>query len=202
VRRKLRSLLIVSSVVVLLACSGDDDDAAAAGVEPSRALTTAGDAPAAAGSELDELPGEVDRVPLEGFDEVAVAITDGDGDVVGWCVMLAQDAEQRGRGLMEVEDLQGYPGMLFVWDTDSSSSFYMRNTPMPLSIAWFDADGALVSETDMEPCADEPDCPLYPSGGTYRFALEVPQGDLPELGVGPDSTLRVGGECAPRAAPD
>jgi len=208
----MRSVLVLACVTLVLGCGGDDDDAsgdAPSGVrsepggdpEASSALSTAGDAEAAQGSELEEPPGEVQRMLLDGFGEVAIAITDSDGEVEGWCVLLADTVERRQRGLMEVEDLQGYPGMLFVWDVDTSSSFYMRNTPTPLSIAWFDDDGRYVSEADMEPCGDREDCPLYspePSGASYRFALEVPQGQLPALGVGEGSVLRVGGDCAPR----
>ncbi|HEY3144046.1 MAG TPA: DUF192 domain-containing protein [Acidimicrobiales bacterium] len=200
--RKLIRLLVVVGVLAALSGCNDDDDAASTGdVEPSRALTTAGDAGAAAGSQLEETPGPADRTRLGDFGEVAIAITDADGQVIGWCVLLADTSDLRQRGLMEVEDLGGYAGMLFVWDSDSTSSFYMRNTPTPLSIAWFDADGALVTETDMEPCGDLPDCPLYPADGPYRFALEVPKGELRTLGVGPGSTMRVGGDCVPADRP-
>ena len=68
----------------------------------------------------------------------------------------------------------------------------------PLSIAFFAADGAYVGGYDMEPCDDSSDCPAYPSPGTYRFALEVVQGDLDDLGVGPGSRLALGGDCAGR----
>lgn len=189
-------MLVAASLLLLLGCGGDDD------AEARPLLESAGGAAAANGARLDDPPGSADRVPLEGFDEVAIAIVDADGDVRGWCVLLAQTPEQRQQGLMEVEDLGGYPGMLFVWDEDSESSFHMSNTPMPLSIAWFDAEGELVSEADMAPCIDVDGCPFYPSGGSYRFALEVPQGQLDELGVGEGSTLRAGGDCAPRAGPD
>ena len=56
--------------------------------------------------------------------------------------------------------------------------------------------GEFVSATDMAPCPDdEDDCPIYPPEGSYRFAVEVFQGGLDDLGVGPGSTLRLGGEC-------
>jgi uncharacterized protein len=98
-----------------------------------------------------------------------------------------------------VTDLGGYPGMLFAWDQNTSSSFYMRNTPTPLTIAWFDAEGALVSTADMAPCEDVDGCPLYSATGSYRFAVEVPQGELARLGVGEGTRLRVGGPCTERA---
>jgi uncharacterized membrane protein (UPF0127 family) len=144
-------------------------------------------------------PGEPDRVPLEGFDEVAVSVDAGDGSLQWWCLLAALTSEQRGRGLMEVTDLQGYSGMVFVYEDDVDNGFYMRNTPTPLSIAWVEADGDVVSITDMEPCEDREGCPTYPSGGRYRYAVEVFQGDLPSLGITETATVRIGGSCAPRA---
>jgi uncharacterized membrane protein (UPF0127 family) len=191
------------------ACGGDDDSSSDSGgdngttsgdsasVPPgSQLLSSAGDAPAARGAGLADPPGPADRELLDGFGEVAIAITNPDGSIKGWCVLLAETAEQRQRGLMEVTDLAGYAGMLFVWADDSSSSFYMRNTPTPLSIAWIDAVGRIVSTEDMEPCGDIPTCPLYTPEGSYRFALEVPKGRLGELGLVEGATLKVGGDCA------
>jgi uncharacterized membrane protein (UPF0127 family) len=169
--------------------------------EPADLLEPTGGAPAARGSGLDVPPAPAGRRPPEGlgdvdFGEVALAVTAADGEVTGWCVLLALTSDQRQRGLMEVTDLRGYSGMLFVFPTDSPSGFYMRNTPTPLTIGWFDAEGELVSTADMEPCADVDDCPTYSPTGQYRFALEVPQGRLDDLGAGPGSRLAVGGPCA------
>lgn len=158
----------------------------------------AGGAPAAQGAGLDDPPGNPDRVPLGDFGEIAIAITTPDGTTVGWCVLLARSPQQRQRGLMEVTDLQGYDGMVFVYSGDTGNSFFMRNTPMSLSIGWFAADGNLVASEDMEPCADVDGCPLYAPGATYRFALEVPRGGLDELGAEDGSRLSLGGGCAPR----
>jgi uncharacterized membrane protein (UPF0127 family) len=129
------------------------------------------------------------REPLEGFGEVAVTISgpgDGGGEGEGeWCLLLAETSEQRQRGLMEVTDpaLGGYDGMLFRFPDDVTAAFYMRNTPMPLSIAFIDEEGQLVSTTDMEPCEDRDGCPLYPAAGPFRWAIEVPQGGLERLGL-------------------
>ncbi len=140
-----------------------------------------GGAPAATGADLDEPPGPADRTGLPDVSEAAASVTAADGTVTGCCLLVAANDEQRQRGLMEVTDLGGYQGMVFVWDADTSGGFWMRNTPTPLSIAWFDADGEFVSSADMAPCsATAPDCPVYPSGGSYRFAVEVFQGDLDE----------------------
>lgn len=145
-------------------------------------------------------PGDPARVPLEGFDEVAVVVDPVDGgDLLAWCLLLAQEAEQRQRGLMEVTDLQGYDGMAFRYDTDVTNGFYMRNTPSPLSIAWIDAAGGVVSTADMAPCEDRDGCPSYLAAGPYRTAIEVFQGRLDDLGIAPGATVLVGGSCAPRA---
>jgi uncharacterized membrane protein (UPF0127 family) len=144
-------------------------------------------------------PGDPARVPLEGFDEVAVTVDPvGGDDLLSWCLLLAQQAEQRQRGLMEVTDLQGYDGMVFRFDTDSTNGFFMRNTPTPLSIAWIDAAGAVVSTTDMDPCEDREGCPTYLAAGPYRSAIEVFQGGLDDLGIEPGARVYVGGPCAPR----
>jgi uncharacterized membrane protein (UPF0127 family) len=165
---------------------GADGDIAAA----------SGDAPAAAGAGLDEPPGDPDRAAFGGFDEAAMAVTTPDGETIGLCVLLALVEQQRQRGLMEVTDMAGYDGMLFAFPQDTETGFWMSNTPMPLSIGWFAADGALVSTEDMAPCEEGDDCPTYNPAGAYRFALEVPQGDLPSLGVEDGSTMAVGGACA------
>ena len=90
---------------------------------------------------------------------------------------------------MVVDDLLDLDGMLFVWETDSGGGFWMRDTVLPLDIAFFAVDGTLVNTFPMEPCDLGNDCPVYPAGGTYRFALETVQGRL--TGLGSDSRLTV-----------
>jgi len=152
----------------------------AAGAAPAVALTTvpAVTVPAA-------------RTPVPGFGEVAFRVGSG----AQLCALLARTAVQQAQGLMRRTDLAGHVGMLFVFTTDTNETFYMRNTPMPLSIAWFDSGGHFVSTTDMAPCADRPDCPTFAAARAYRYALEVPQGGLSPLGIGPGSTITVGTGC-------
>jgi uncharacterized membrane protein (UPF0127 family) len=131
------------------------------------------------------------------FASVAFTVTpDGSSTPAGrWCAYLADTAAKRARGLMETTDLRHHRGMVFRFDADTSAQFYMKDTPMPLSIAWFAADGSFVGQADMKPCLKGGKCPLYAAPKAYRTALEVPQGGLAGLGIGPDSTLRVGGSC-------
>lgn len=142
-------------------------------------------------------PGDPARQLLEGFGEIAITVDPGDGRaLLSWCLLAALSAEQRSRGLMEVTDLRGYAGMAFIYEQDVDNGFYMRNTPTPLSIAWVAADGQVVTIKEMEPCEDRDGCPTYPSDGTYRYAIEVPQGGLDDLGITESATVEVGGACA------
>lgn len=141
------------------------------------------------------------RTKLAGFGEIAATITDASGKTCQVCLLAAMNQTQRERGLMEVTDptLGGYDGMVFVYDRPSSGSFWMRNTPMPLSIAYFDRGGRLVSMSDMAPCADRGDCPLYPAAAPFSYALEVTRGGLGDLLVTPGSAIVLGARTCPLA---
>lgn len=140
------------------------------------------------------------RARLAGFKEVTVTVVDAAGRSHTVCLLLADTDAARERGLMYVEDpeLGGYDGMLFAFPEDSSGGFWMKNTILPLSIAYLAADGTTVTTTDMAPCpASASTCPTYPAGGSYRWAIEVPQGRLGDLGISDRSTITVGAtSCA------
>lgn len=104
--------------------------------------------------------------------------------------LLAADEAAHRQGLMEQRDLRGYDGMVFRFPAPTTGGFYMRNTRIPLSIAYFDEGGRFVSSADMAPCPDHVrDCPTYPAARPYLHAVEVALGDLGRLGVGPGSIL-------------
>ena len=156
------------------------------------------------GSTIEALPAvdgpfAAGRTPLAGFGEVAVRITAPDGTVRVLCMLRARSDAQRQRGLMTVTDpeLGGYDGMLFEFDDDVTGRFWMRNTPLALSIAYIDDRGRLVSSSDMAPCRDSARCPTYPARVPYRMAVEVPRGGLSRLGIEPGSQLARAGACAP-----
>lgn len=192
---------LVTLALVGVACS---DDGTGGATEPPETGATA-DAGSASTTELPAVDGPFapGRTRLEGFGEVEVRIVDGpDGKPIVLCVLLAETPDQRARGLMGVEDpdLGGYDGMLFTFDDDSTGGFYMKDTLLPLSIAYLDAEGAVVDARDMEPCpSDAEECPTYPPSDPYRNTLEVPQGGLEPLGLVPGSPalLEVGGTCPP-----
>ena len=110
--------------------------------------------------------------------EFARAIVEVNG--VPLSVAIADTPEQWSQGLMGVEELQPLDGMLFVFPAEALRSFWMKDTLLPLDVAFFDGDGFLVNVVSMDTCLDG-DCPSYPSDGLAQFALETPQGALSEL---------------------
>jgi uncharacterized membrane protein (UPF0127 family) len=101
-------------------------------------------------------------------------------DGVPLTVAVADTNDERSRGLMGVEELSPLDGMLFVFDTESVRSFWMKDTLIPLDIAFFGRDGFLVSQTTMTTCLDG-DCPSYSSVDAAQYALEAPAGSLANL---------------------
>jgi hypothetical protein len=131
-----------------------------------------------------------------GFQQIGFAVRSATGVTVRHCGLLALTTAQQNQGLMNRTDLAGYDGMLFQWLDPTTTQFYMKDTPISLSIAWFDENGHFVSATDMAPCGAVATCPLYSASAPYVVALEVPKGQLGPLGVGAGSTISVGGACA------
>jgi uncharacterized membrane protein (UPF0127 family) len=134
------------------------------------------------------------RVP--GFAEVGFRVTPPAGRAAKHCALLADNEQTRSQGLMYRKDLAGYDGMVFRFQQDTETSFFMQNTLVPLSIAFFDSGGHFVSALDMLPCIQGTNCELYKATAPYRTAIEVKQGALPNLGIGPGSVMSVGGSCA------
>jgi uncharacterized membrane protein (UPF0127 family) len=138
------------------------------------------------------------RVPLKGFGEVAFTVTDPAGAIAEWCALLAETQEQRAQGLMGQRDLRGYDAMVFRYAEPSDGAFYMKDTLIPLSVAFFDAEGRFVHAADMDPCPPEVEnCPTYPSTAPYVHAIEVPKGNLGGLGVTAGSTISFPGTPCP-----
>ena len=73
-------------------------------------------------------------------------------------------------------------GMIFLFDEPTTSGFWMKDTLIPLSIAFADADGRILRILDMEPCEADP-CEIYDPGVPYWSALEVNQGAFVRWGV-------------------
>ena len=100
----------------------------------------------------------------------------------GFTVQVADTPEARATGLMGRERLDPYDGMAFVWDEPANASFWMKDTSIPLSIAFWDPGGRIVAIFDMDPCTADP-CPTYDPGTEVLGAIEVEQGALARRGV-------------------
>lgn len=92
-------------------------------------------------------------------------------------VEVADSDEKRSYGLMFRETMPDNVGMLFIFDNEAPRSFWMKNTLIPLSIAYFDRDKILREIIDMEPAPLGTARPKsYPSRTNSMFALEMNRG--------------------------
>jgi uncharacterized membrane protein (UPF0127 family) len=92
---------------------------------------------------------------------------------------IARTQEERTRGLMFRNKLPDGEGMFFVFESDEVLSFWMKNTYVPLSIAYIASDGRIIEIKDMYPH----DLNSVFSSRAVRYALEVPQGWFSRAGV-------------------
>jgi uncharacterized membrane protein (UPF0127 family) len=113
------------------------------------------------------------------------------------CVLVADTPDERSSGLMDRTDVGRFTGMAFVYQSDTTTEFWMYRTLIPLSIAFIDATGRVVSTADMEPCvSDVPDaCERYGAQSPYRIAVEVPAGDLASAGLVDGASATLGAPC-------
>jgi uncharacterized membrane protein (UPF0127 family) len=124
------------------------------------------------------------------------ALTTGSAEITGdagprrLTVEIADSDGERRRGLMDRSSLAADAGMVFLYDEDRDGAFWMKDTTIPLSIAFFDADGRILRILDMEPCRRDP-CPLYDPGVDYRGALEVRRGSFARWGVAPGDRITI-----------
>jgi len=94
-------------------------------------------------------------------------------------VEIADTPEKRSTGLMNRESLPEDRGMLFVFDREERVSFWMKNTSIPLSIAFISSDGRIRQIEDMEPFS----LASVPSRRSVLYALEVNRGWFDSKGI-------------------
>lgn len=94
-------------------------------------------------------------------------------------VELARTELERNRGLMYRKTLEEGKGMLFVFEQDQRIAFWMRNTSIPLSLAYIGSDGTIFQILDLVPFSEE----ARLSERSVRYALEVPQGWFAKAGI-------------------
>ncbi len=156
--------LLFASLLLVAGCGGEQ--------KQSSAPSGSEDEPAspAPGNTADSTPDE----------SATVTIINSGGERIEVEAEIADEPAEQQRGLMERTELAENAGMLFVFDREQPLSFFMRNTLIPLSIAYADSDGRIVDIQDMQPLDETP----IPSAGLAQYALEVNQGFFAENGIG------------------
>ena len=100
---------------------------------------------------------------------------------------VAADYGSRMTGLMHRPSMQSNAGMLFIFDDNERQCMWMKNTLIPLSVAFIDEHGTVINVEDMAPQTEDSHCALRPS----RYALEMNRGWFAARGIKPGS--RIGG---------
>jgi uncharacterized membrane protein (UPF0127 family) len=98
---------------------------------------------------------------------------------------VVSDYATRGQGLMHRKSLAQNAGMLFIFDEASVHCMWMKNTLIPLSVAFIDDRGTIVNIADMEPHSEASHCAAQP----VRYALEMNRGWFAARGVKPGTRL-------------
>jgi len=102
-------------------------------------------------------------------------------------VEIARTDEERALGLMFRKNLPDGQGMLFIFDRDQQLSFWMKNTIIPLSIAFISSDGHILEIKDMQPN----DINSVKSSRSVRYALEAPQGWFSRVNVKAGDVVKI-----------
>lgn len=139
---------------------------------------------------------------IDDYPEATLRLVGRSGQIVTVEAKVANTPPRRQHGLMEVPALPGGVGMLFVFPEDEGTGilggggFWMKNTLVPLDIAFVGLDGAVKAILHAEPCTSWP-CPVYDPGQPYRYALEVPAGWFEQVGVDSEWHLELPADLPP-----
>lgn len=99
---------------------------------------------------------------------------------------LASTPQSRQTGLMHRPTMPAGRGMLFVFDQAARHCMWMKNTYIPLSVAFIDDEGRIVNIADMQPLTEDSHC----AGAPVRYALEMNRGWFAERGLGEGDVVR------------
>jgi uncharacterized protein len=105
-------------------------------------------------------------------------------------VEIAETPLQKERGLSGRRTLAPNSGMAFLWTSDVRGRFWMKNTSVPLSIAFWGKRGRILRILDMAPCLRDP-CKVYDPKIGFRGALEVNRGAFARWGVRPGAFVSI-----------
>ena len=121
------------------------------------------------------------------FEEKDLSITNLDGKTIPIRVELARSIRELSKGYMGREHIPEGTGMLFIFKRDEKLSFWMKNTPTPLSIAFINSNGEIREIRNMTPFSRE----SVNSSEPVRYALEVPQGWFERNNIGTGCIIKL-----------
>lgn len=121
------------------------------------------------------------------LEKKTLTLCKADGTELSVKVEIAVKPEDRNFGFMERKNIPDGTGMLFIFEYDQILSFWMKNTPTPLSIAFITKDGKIKDIFDMQPFSTA----SKTSTGYVRYALEVPQGWYKKNGIKTGDVLKI-----------
>ena len=164
---KVRKIVAILVLLLVAGCGGTQDGQDARSQKNSQASGAT--------------PPKAEKTTQEPSGLRTVVIDASGGDRIVVRVEIADNLYEQARGLMDRTALQEDRGMLFVYPSERPLSFWMRNTLIPLSIAYIDAQGRITDILDMKPLDDK--SPHYVSSEPVQYALEVNRGFFDERGV-------------------
>lgn len=117
----------------------------------------------------------------------SLTIINSNGESIEISVEIADNEKERTVGLSGRSSIPRDFGMLFVFDSSAIHLFWMKDTDIPLSIAFMNENGVIMDIQDMKPNSDELYCPNDP----YRYALEVNRGFFDNNGIRAGCKIRI-----------
>ncbi len=166
-------ILLAMLVFVISGCGGAGGPGSSSGDDPVKDQDASGTAEARS----------------QGLRKVTIAASGG--EKVKLRVEIADSPAEQQRGLMDRTALGKNRGMLFVFEGEQTLSFWMKNTLIPLSIAYIDSEGRIVDLQEMKALDDEP--PHYVSAEPAKYALEANKGFFEDHGVEVGDTAKLPG---------
>jgi len=119
---------------------------------------------------------------IKGYPQAELRIARRGQQVAVFRVDIAETDERRALGLMNVKTLRQGSGVVFLFPSETNVPFHMKDTLVPLDIAFWGSDGRIIDILQMTPCTAAP-CQTYQSSAAFVGALEVNKGDLVDEGV-------------------
>jgi uncharacterized membrane protein (UPF0127 family) len=168
---KTRKVAAVALALILAGCGGEPAGSSNGSQEGAPRASESADSGSRSTSTTPEAASGLSTLTIEA----------SGGESVEVRVEIADEPEEQATGLMNRTALGEDRGMLFVFPSEEDRSFWMKDTLIPLSIAYMDSEGRIVDIQDMKALDDDP--PHYVSAEPARYALEVNKGFFNERGI-------------------